>query len=166
MHYVRFLKPPYLASEGDKSLVKCLFTITTDLGDSFYPQDVPLTASLHSQDLDGDIFLRKNLSWTQGMRSLRLDFDITYSDVDWPLRIHVGPKGSPYSDHFESQLAVISAWSDNIDKHGAGAEAARMVERRFIPFSDRIISIFEETGESIARHLWYECESSISPIMG
>ncbi|KAI9693831.1 MAG: hypothetical protein M1822_003102 [Bathelium mastoideum] len=159
MHYVRFLKPPYLASEGDKTLVKCLITITTDLGDAFYPQDVDLTASLRSQDPNGDIFLRKNIFWTSEMRALPLDLNITYSDVDWPIRVHVGLKNSPYSDHFEGQHpgappAVISAWSDYIDKSGAISEAPRTIERRFTPFSGRIIGIWEETGESIARHLW------------
>ena len=160
MHFVRFLKPPYLASEGEKSLVKCLITITTDLGEIFYPRDLPLAAILLAHDPDGDIFLRKNLSWTRGMRSLPVNFDITNSEVDWPLRIHVGPKGSPYSDHFDSQHpgappAVISAWSDDIDRAGPTSDAARAVERRFTPFSGRILSIWEETGESIARHLWY-----------
>ncbi|KAF2237701.1 hypothetical protein EV356DRAFT_480576 [Viridothelium virens] len=159
MHYVRFLKPPYLDSEGDRNLVKCLITITTDLGESFYPQDVPLAATLRSHDPDGDIFLRRTLPWSQGMRSIPLAFDITNSDVDWPLRVHIGPKNSPFSDHFESQHpgappAVISAWSGDIQKAGADSESPRMVERRFTPFSDRIISIWEETGESIARHLW------------
>ncbi|KAI9714523.1 MAG: hypothetical protein M1820_000484 [Bogoriella megaspora] len=159
MHYIRFLKAPYIASEGNKTLLKCLITITTDLGDAFYPEEVPVTVTLRSEDPDGDIFLRKNLAWSNGMRSLPIAFDITNTDVDWPARVHICKKGSPYSDHFESHHpgsppSIISAWSDILNPSESILEAKKLVERRFTPVSNRVISIWEETGESITRHLW------------
>lgn len=157
MRYIRFLKPPKL--QGDE--IKSLITITSDLGDSFCPENVQVSASLRSAEEHGDIYLRKALTWTAGMRSLPIVFNIRDCDVDWPSRVHVTQRNAPLSDHFEkhhngSDLpSIISAWSDALDPPKGAHEATKTVERRFTPLSNRVLSIWEETGESIARHIWY-----------
>jgi hypothetical protein len=157
MRYIRFLKPPKV----QHSEIKCLITITSDLGDSFLPENVDLSASLRSAEDHGEIYLRKAIKWQAGMRSLAISFNVRDCDIDWPAQVHVAPKGSPLSDHFEKHQdgsdlpSIISAWSDVLDPTEGIYEAARMVERRFIPLSNRTLCIWEETGESIARHIWY-----------
>ncbi|OCL06255.1 S-adenosyl-L-methionine-dependent methyltransferase [Glonium stellatum] len=155
MRYIRFLKPPRV----EKNTLKTLITITSDLGETFLPDDVFLAATLHSDDPEGDIYLRKILKWTGGMRSLPIVFDLAFTDLDWPIRVHVGIKGSPNSDHFEKHHnaelpSIISAWSALVDVRKGMNEAEKRVERRFTLLSNRTLSIWEETGESIARHLW------------
>ncbi|KIW03261.1 uncharacterized protein PV09_05481 [Verruconis gallopava] len=156
MRYIRFLKPPKVHG----SQIKTLITVTSDLGESFLPEAVQLSASLRSAVQHDTLYLRKKLQWEASMRSIPLTFDFDKSDIVWPVKIHVTTRDAELTDHFErgqnglSLPPIISAWSDILDLQIGINEAARMVERRFQPLSDRPLCIWEETGESIARHIW------------
>jgi hypothetical protein len=156
MRYIRFLKPPKIQDDH----IKALITITSDLGETFFPEDVQLSASLRSSDDHSEVYLRKALKWKTGMRSIPVSFDTRNCDIEWPARLHVTLRNAALSDHFESHNngtdlpPIISAWSDNLDPPNGLKEATRTVERRFTPLSNRTLRIWEETGESIARHIW------------
>jgi hypothetical protein len=156
MRYIRFLKVPKIQGKSINAVV----TITSDLGETFLAEDAFLSATLRSSDPDGDIYLRKSLRWKGGMRALPLSFEAENCDLDWPVRVHVSVKNAPQLDCFEKQYnaaglpGIISAWSDILDPPRNIREASRTVERRFTPLSGRTLSMWEETGESIARHLW------------
>lgn len=156
MRYVRFLKVP----KTDSKTLSALVTVTSDLGEDFLAADVALTATVRSPEYNGDIFLRKSLKWTAGMRAIPVTFDLRHCDLDWPVVVHVGPKSSQLSDRFERHLdsadmpSLISAWSSPLDAPAGIMEADKMVERRFTPLSNRTLRIWEETGDSIARHIW------------
>ncbi|TID27454.1 S-adenosyl-L-methionine-dependent methyltransferase [Venturia nashicola] len=161
MRYIRFLKTPKLHSEeGSNSVIKLVVTITSDLGDTFFPGDLLLAASLRSNEQNGDIYLRKTVKWEAGMRALPIELTFEQNHIDWPARVHVHARDSARSDHFErhsdgsDMSSVISAWSDILDPPQGVFEASKSAERRFTPMSNRTLSIWEETGESIARHLW------------
>jgi hypothetical protein len=162
MRYIRFLKTPkVLAQPGTTGLVKLVITITSDLGETFFPEDVLLNATLCSNKPNGAVYLHKSVKWEAGMRALPIVLEFKQSHINWPARVHVHVQNAPPSDLFQrhpdgADLAnIVSAWSDVTDPPQAILEAARAVERRFTPLSGRIISIWEETGESIARHIWY-----------
>ncbi|KAK5201870.1 hypothetical protein LTR16_001164 [Cryomyces antarcticus] len=161
MHYIRFFKTPKLVVNGPTSTLKATISITSDLGDSFYPNDVTLSVTLRSGDSSGDIYLRKSTKWTAGSRAVPLEFALTDTDIDWPARVHVGLKSSPMLDHFEKRHntagdlpSIINVWSDMLSPEEGIFEAKRLVERRFMPLSNRMLCLWEETGDSIARHLW------------
>ncbi|KAK7522253.1 putative methyltransferase-domain-containing protein [Phyllosticta citriasiana] len=155
MRYIRFLKVP----KGDSKSISCVITITSDLGDDFLAEDVALSATIRSPKDRGDIFLRKSFNWTAGMRALPVDFDLRHCDLDWPVVVHVGSKGQ-LADYFETQMAgaelpaVISVLSSPLHFPGGIYEAEKKVQRRLVPLSNRPLEIWEETGESIARHIW------------
>ena len=157
MRYIRFLKTPRI--EGYD--IKALITIASDLGDSFCDENLQLSASLRSADDHGELYLRRSLKWTAGSRTLPITFNIKDSDIDWPVRVHVATRNSGVTDRYEQHHhggdspSVISAWSDVLDPNVAVIEASKTVERRFTPLNNRTLSIWEETGESIARHIWY-----------
>lgn len=156
MRYIRFLKVP----KTDGNTLSALVTVTSDLGEDFLLADVALTATVRSPEFNGDIFLRKSLKWSAGMRALPVTFDLRHCDLDWPIVVHVGPKNHQVSDRFESQNhsadlpSLISAWSSILDAPAGIMEAEKKVERRFTPLSNRTLSIWEETGDSIACHIW------------
>jgi hypothetical protein len=156
MRYIRFLKPPKVQDDH----IRALITITSDLGENFFPENVQLSAYLRSADDHGEIYLRKGLKWKAGMRSLHVSFDIEDCDVHWPARLHVTLRDAPLSDHFEKTNNgvhlpnIISAWSDILDPPRGVKEATKTIQRRFTPLSNRMLCIWEETGESIARHIW------------
>ena len=155
MRYIRFLKPP----KTDGKSVKALVTITSDLGDSFLAEDAALTATLLA-DAEESVQAKINVTWKAGMRSLPVVFDLPPQKLNQPLRVHVGLQDRPESDHFSKLHAaaespcVISAWSQIINFPKHIIEAEKLVERKFIRQDDRRFSIWEETGESIARHVW------------
>jgi hypothetical protein len=158
MRYIRFLKPPKIQG----NTITALITITSDLGDSFYTEEALLAASIHSADPLDDIYIRRGFKWLPDMRSLPISLNISGCDIDWPARLHVTLRNTPRSDHFEEHhsgvknRSIISAWSDKLDPDQGISEASKTVERRFTPLSGRILGIWEETGESIARHIWYD----------
>ncbi|OJD32778.1 uncharacterized protein BKCO1_3600061 [Diplodia corticola] len=156
MRYIRFLKVP----KTDGNTISALVTVTSDLGEDFLASDILLAATIRSPEYNGDIFLRKSLKWTAGMRALAVSFDVQHCDLDWPVVMHIGPKSNQISDRFERQdnhpelPSLISAWSSILDAPAGIREAEKKVERRFTPLSNRTLSIWEETGDSIARHVW------------
>lgn len=157
---VRFLKTPKVKVENGSVILTAVITVTTDLGETFYLDDVALALVLREPLQHGDIYLRRTIQWTAGMRALPISLDLTRTDVDWPARLHVGVRGAHMSDHFEKHTnpgtlpSIISVWSESLDPLKGKFETGRRVERRFMPLSGRSLDIFEDTGESIARHLW------------
>lgn len=158
MRYIRFLKTPrvVIGTNASKGEVQCLITITSDLGDSFLPYDAQLSAELLSSQAPDQVLVWKTIQWTSGRRNVPLVFPLPKSHASSNLRVRVGiePKATydEYDKLSDDQPSIVSAWS--ADFH-TSAEAVKLVERRFlISPAAPIVSIWEETGESIARHLW------------
>jgi hypothetical protein len=71
---------------------------------------------------------------------------------------HLSPAENSHSLKTASKSrngAQVNAWSSEFDPSSRASEAEKLVERRFDIFKGPVVSIYEETGESIARHLWY-----------
>jgi hypothetical protein len=157
MRYVRFLKTPKLQDDT----IKATITITSDLGETFLNEEIQLSATLRAADPKGHIYTRTTLKWKPGIRTLAVSISLAKREIGWPVRVHVAPKDSPDLDCFDIQHGVpelpniISAWSDILDPSENITVASKTVERRFKPLSGRILNMWEETGESIARHLWF-----------
>ncbi|KAH0253533.1 hypothetical protein KCU91_g18440, partial [Aureobasidium melanogenum] len=162
MHYVRFLKTPKVHVENGSVTLTAVITLTTDLGETFYPHDLQLAATLRQPDQDGDIYLRRTLQWRQDMRSLNVTLDLTRTEIDWPAQLHVHTKENKAAmfDCFEDHASrghlpgIVSVWSESLNPTKGTFETHRRVERRFTPLTGRTLNIYEDTGESIARHLW------------
>lgn len=166
MRYIRFLKTPRIVREkgSAKTHISCLITITSDLGDSFLPYDVTLAVELlHvlQENDEENVVVWKTVQWVGGMRSLAITLPIGRSHKAWPLRVRIGVEPKSRYDDIESLLqnedfrGVVSAWSGLIDPTSGLEVAERFVQRRFDVGANLPLYISEETGESIARHLWY-----------
>src|SRR5690242_14583302 len=161
MRYVRFLKTPRIQPEkgSQRSQVYCLVSITSDLGDSTLPYDADLVAELISaeRDLQGHgILVARSIRWTAGLRTLAVTLPLKSLHTSASLRVRIGTKPKASHDTLEelSQVdsqGIVSAWSAPFSSDG-GKEAVKLVERRF-SIAHRTIRVWEETGESIARHL-------------
>jgi hypothetical protein len=159
MRYIRFLKTPRIVTEKGtgKTQIHCLITITSDLGDSFFPYNAELVAELINAK-DDEIIVWTTLAWAAGMRTLSITLPLKKSYASRPLRVRVGTEHHAQYDTFESlsqadAQGIASAWSAEFNCNGA-KEAVKLVQRRF-KIAHRVIRVWEETGESIARHLWY-----------
>ncbi|CAA9964631.1 Methyltransf-16 multi-domain protein [Pyrenophora teres f. maculata] len=160
MRYIRFLKTPRIVPEKgtSRSHLHCLITITSDLGDSFLPYDIQLAAELLACTNAGEhVAVWKTVQWTSGMRSLPITLPLPNSQLPSSLlRIKIGPEPKKPHDEYAALLereaqGVVSAWSPPFTPH---VDTVKLVERRFKLPNEPTISIWEETGESIARHLW------------
>ncbi|CAZ86505.1 unnamed protein product [Tuber melanosporum] len=162
MQYIRFLKTPRFVytNDGRSGTVLALVTITSDLGESFFLQDVALTAKL----LDGKSWTSLPLSvtrhtWKAGMRTLKIELDLVIKQKEIFHRavvLSVSSEQSAADDLSQLEAAgslVLSAYSSPFRPLG-GIEAEGYVERRLTIGRKMALPVWEETGESIARHIW------------
>jgi hypothetical protein len=165
MRYIRFLKTPRAVVEKNtaRSEVHCLITITSDLGDSFLPYNIQLSGELLAcTETTEDVLVWRTVQWTGGMRSLPITIPMPKSQpASSQLRVRVGVEPRRAHDEYASlsgqdARGVVSAWSAAFTPR---TEASKLIERRFI-LPTGTVNIWEETGESIARHLWYGSQIS------
>jgi len=181
MHYARFLKPPRLGRSVQPSKkhdleLKAKITITTDLGESFLCKDVRIVVFLEALNGDGEergVESRKmyEYMWKGGMRSLEITFPVVgveksrkYSGSDnpslWPCCLVVRAVASGVNvDSLQRLLAndveggIVPLRSEALDGKET-SQIARRVQRVFTARNHLPVRIWEETGESIARHIW------------
>ena len=167
VYYIRFLKVPSIAPQTDNvhSTVKTAVTITTDLGDSFCASGLQLLVHLESSR-GPHLDWKCQSTWKPGMRAIIVEALVITENFSGPLRLCVYVQTvSPASGNIVASIkdpprglipAVVPCWSDTFDI-SRNRQAAKMVERRFMLDHDGAceLHIWEETGESIARHIWY-----------
>jgi hypothetical protein len=153
---VRFLKTPKVNVEnGNTVLLKAVITVTTDLGETFYPEPLDLVASLRSTDADGDIYLRRRMKWPgNGARSLAITLDLSKQDVEWPACLHAAVKKDGSVRPAGFLPPIVDIWSGTLNPTKGQFESGWRVERRFVSLAERTLSLLEDAGDSIARHLW------------
>ncbi|KAK4561101.1 hypothetical protein LTR86_005056 [Recurvomyces mirabilis] len=159
MHYIRFLKPPKAEVKPGTILLKSIITITTDLGETFYPTDLDLIATLRSIQDEGEIYLYRTIPWPAHARSLPITFDLSRQQVvTWPACVHVAVQNptNTGTTHPPSGFLpeIVDIWSGVLNPPQGLLDSGRRVERRFLSLAARRVSLLEDAGDSIARHLW------------
>lgn len=151
VHYIRFLSPPKVVEAGKKNLnVSAVLAVTTDLGDAFYPEDVELRCRVVGVEADRQILHEEPLTWTHQSRALKLVLNCPGKYASQSVRLHV------YALELDSSILVpkiLDVWSLPFyltDKQ----RAEPLVDREFLLSSGSKLKIREETGDSIARHIW------------
>lgn len=173
MHYIRFLKSPRLIDNSLRNTPSSLtakITITTDLGESFLWEDLVVLADLVSED--GETLIGQGIEYAwkgrEGMRGLEVSLRIP-KRTEGVVRMRVRP-GSNALD--------VENFSDGVERvfrEGEGnVVGVRSMDVKLspppfiskevqLPLAERVfrigegkeaLHIWEETGESIARHIW------------
>jgi SAM-dependent methyltransferase len=149
---VRFLKTPKVHVDNANIQLRAVITVTTDLGETFYPEDLDLVVTVESATAaDADIFLRRKQHWKAGSRSLPISFDLAHQDLEWPACVHVEARNSKANGYLPP---ICEIWSGPINAIKGQFDSGWRVERRFTSSADRRLSLLEDAGDSIARHLW------------
>ncbi|KAL2857171.1 putative methyltransferase-domain-containing protein [Aspergillus pseudoustus] len=166
VYYIRFLKTPRLQKQKTGTLsASALICITTDLGDAFLAQDEDLVVTLR---LAGNrkAVCQGPLQWQGGKRELPVALGpLTSSFVRQLMIMEITLRDSQTvgSDSLLNQREiplVISGWSAPFG--GPQSDVAeKIVERRFSVNQTVHLSIWEETGNSIARHIWDAAVASV-----
>ncbi|PGH14728.1 hypothetical protein AJ79_02894 [Helicocarpus griseus UAMH5409] len=158
-HYIRFLKPPkVVAALKTGCFVETLITITTDLGDAFLAEDAGLLSILQITDNNGLIIesFEETSSWTAGNRELKISFGpCQLAAAAHAARLSVRDASGGIVDRLEPSKApsIVTAWSTSFGI-AAGLQAEKLVERCFKLEIGPHLKAWEETGNSIARHIW------------
>ena len=159
VYYIRFLKPPRLQKSRDSHIVvKALITITNDLGDEIYPTDLALKAALVSGAEDaGQSHWSRDVSWKTGMRVLWVEIPTKNASPEVELRITEANFGKNNQcsaaidlDHLPSVVSCCCTIDDPLrDRESRGRS-----ERKFLLQAGNYLTIEEDIGDSIARHIW------------
>ena len=177
MHYIRFLKSPKLVrvrvdARDGRQTVDAKITVTTDLGESFLGADIGLVVCLIDGGGKNTLGPGKKYSWNggKGMRSLEVSVPVARLLRTGRVRMVVSPKEELYkAGTFEQVLGgeainedesggVVAIRSMEINLQDGKPVGTGMAERVFTSTAGNAtkeIHIWEETGESIARHVWY-----------
>ncbi|MCJ1247453.1 hypothetical protein MMC30_004667 [Trapelia coarctata] len=160
VYYIRFLKPPkFVAAKPRESpTAYAVIAVTSDLGDYFYAGHLNLIVSVEKDgDFSGETAIA--LSWKDGMRALPFNIPLGDGTDDFESRrLHVSvSQYGVVADHLSlNELpGIVSGWSAKFDSYDA-KQAERKLERRFRldTWGGCELRMWEETGDSIARHIW------------
>lgn len=156
VYYIRFLKSPRTHQQKGSLSISALICITTDLGDSFLAQDVDLVIILAIENPQ-KVLLQKSLKWKAGKRELAISLgplpaSLAQSKLVLAVRACDTRRSQPLSsDPLYTAPLVVSGWSAPF---GLQHPAEKLVERRFGIEDGPDLRIWEEMGNSIARHIW------------
>lgn len=167
VYYIRFLKPPKFHQEKKnvklsrpqqkKSVfITALICITTDLGDDFLAEDVDLVATW-AQRSPRETIDQTSLKWQAGSRQLSISMGpysidhVSQHEAVFQIRTQTIPQDILEID---TTPLVISGCSAPFKWQSEPAE--KLIQRDFSIASKSGLSlkIWEETGNSIARHIW------------
>ena len=152
VHYIRFLKPPKF--DIHKCIVRALVTITTDLGDNFYPADIGLYAAVISDASKESDTEWESILWKRGTRNVWIEIRKSHFNSTRSMRLLVSAQRTLAADTMllSNLPEILSARSEVFGKEKP--QAGNRIERRYRTNLGNQRAIYEETGESIARHIW------------
>lgn len=156
VHYIRFLRVPQIRLEekGQVKRISAILTVTTDLGETYYPEDLELivrlvdTKSLKATVGSWQIF------WRGMSQVTKLDVRHRSRLSSDSMRLHVSitETGNALTEHHQIP-EVLDVWSSFFSLD-VDSSAPDYVERQLRLNEETSINIWEATRESIARHIW------------
>lgn len=149
VHYLRFLKTARVKDRTSRTVsVAALITVTTDLGDTFLLSDATLVSCLVAVDEPSTILCKKAVRWHRGSRELSLELNVYADQSAGLLRLHV------FHDKASEPIpSILGAWSAPFQAV-PGSIAAPSIERQLSLPNLPTLKIWEDIGNSIARHMW------------
>lgn len=154
VYYIRFLKPPVVSDLDKKSnLVTSVVTITTDLGDTSLWSSVDLVARLVDVDTAGEVVETTKCPWQGGKRTVSVFFTYGKGQSNHNLRVHVTTEDTASCCIAFKLPEILDVWSAPFRQNDIG-RSDTLVERKFDLSAGQTLRIWEETGNSIARHIW------------
>ncbi|KAL8908769.1 MAG: hypothetical protein Q9207_000626 [Kuettlingeria erythrocarpa] len=154
VHYIRFLKPPQFDQDIKvlkRAVLSALVTITTDLGDSFYPGNLSVSVGIVNRINTIKLGVA---SWTSGMRCLKIEVKVPLEYLTSRARLLFTCSDSLEIDSLLHGKVpyVVSAWTDYFT--GPKEPLSDVVVRCFLLPKGKLLEICEDNGLSMARHIW------------
>lgn len=177
MHYVRLLRPPKLQRNRNRLQVELVFTITTDLGDSFLDLSnaIALKVEAHAHAAAGQTLWPLSrpgeVPWTVGSRVVKRTFEIPENVqrlMQLGVQVDITIRASDKEQSADGVLGILKLSSEDVQPESERGQIMPVwvtlntttdvdvstrklsLARNTPPF----IEMEEEIGESIARHIW------------
>ena len=173
MHYIRFLKPPRIIQDAnvpDYRTLSAKITVVNDLGENFLWCDIPIEATI--RDANGVAVATQSLLWKCEMRQLAVSLTMSEKQAmkgsyRSPYQLSVWPSTEDFTPYNLAMVLSINRGqtlraADGAILRGLSTTFRIAVEpippaifRTFKLNGGNTMIIREDTGESIARHIWY-----------
>ncbi len=151
VHYIRYLSPPQVFESHKKVLtVSAVVAITTDLGDAFLGEDVDLAVRLVQTKADPKVVSEQHIGWKGSSRALKVALVCPAKYAARSVRMHVAISGTAT---FAAVPKILDVWSMSFELANK-RRAEPLVDREMLLANNANLTIREETGDSIAKHIW------------
>ena len=153
VHYIRFLRTPQCDLSKKGIDVSAVVAVQTDLSDALLGQDVALVADIVEANSPNGILHSQSVRWQATSRALKFAMQCPSKYASRSVRLHVTAKEAESTSKQLNIAEILDVWSCEfylLDKQ----RSEPMVERRLILSNSTSVRIWEETGESMARHIW------------
>ncbi len=153
VHYLRFLKVPRLGVDSSKAcVVRFVVTITTDLGESFYPAEATIKAILLTEEA-GTVLSTAEKSWQPGTHNVPFEIPCRASTSSLCVRVCARLDAVEFLGIGIGRIpTIMDVQSADFSVRRPISEAR--VVRRLELGPHGSLRIWEDAGESIARHIW------------
>ncbi|KAK9847570.1 hypothetical protein MYU51_018543 [Penicillium brevicompactum] len=152
VYYVRFLKTPRIQQQKGVVSITALICITTDLGDSFLAEDVDLVVIVREKG--GKIALEKQTKWNAYNRELPITLSpLPAKLAGKTLELEIDTPEHQRSTPLETGPVPLVMGAISAPFGPQSAPAAKLVQRIIVAPGVQL-PVWEETGNSIARHIW------------
>ncbi|KAH0829666.1 hypothetical protein FOPE_10523 [Fonsecaea pedrosoi] len=153
VQYIRFLRTPQ-SDVGKKTIdVSAVVAVTTDLGDAFFSEDVKLLADVVEANSPHGVLYSQTIKWQASSRALKFAVHCPGKYLSRPVRLHVTTTETETASQALEIPKILDVWSCVFllsDKQRTDP----IVERRIALSNRSVVRMWEETGDSIARHIW------------
>lgn len=155
VHYIRYLRTPQVSDISRKSLeVSAVAAVTTDLGDAFFSEELTIIARIVDATRTREVLSSAEFAWKVGSRAVKVHVPCS-SKAGGRLACMQITTRDTISAHASCEIpSVVDVWSAPFHIK-ARARPDSLVERRLPLQGESTVRIWEETGDSIARHIWF-----------
>ncbi|KIW25856.1 uncharacterized protein PV07_08993 [Cladophialophora immunda] len=153
VQYIRFLRTPR-SDVGKKTVdISAVVAVTTDLGDAFFGEDVELLANVVEANHPNGILCSQAIQWQASSRALKFAVHCPGKYISRPVRLHVTTKETETASQSLEIPKILDVWSC-VFLLSNKQRTDPIVERRIVLSNRSVVRMWEETGDSIARHIW------------
>ncbi|KAK7885761.1 hypothetical protein LTR67_010113 [Exophiala xenobiotica] len=153
VHYIRFLRTPQ-TDVGKKTIdISAVVAVTTDLGDALYPLDADLLVEVVEANRPHGVLHSQTTKWQAMSRALKVTVNCPAKYMSRSARLHVTTQATASTLAALDVPHILDVWSVTFplsDKQ----RTEPIVERQLMLPNKSHVRMWEETGDSIARHIW------------
>lgn len=134
--------------------ITAVVTVTTDLGDSFFSQDVTLMVRVVDATKNGEILCATEVHWKSGARAAKINIECNVKHFGRLVDLHVTTRDTIAAQISCKLPPIVDIWSQSFTVK-TKSKADPLVQRRLPLYGKSTARLWEETGDSIARHIWF-----------